>query len=69
MAINYDPLKSYMHEHKISWYKLADFGISGETIQRLRGNQNVTLTTINKICFLLDCTPSDIIGYTRDEKL
>lgn len=38
------------------------------TMQKVRtGNTNISLRTVNKICFLLDCQPDDILEYTKDD--
>lgn len=41
------------------------------TVQRIRNNGNITLESINTICLILRCQPSDIIEIipTDEEKI
>lgn len=47
-------------------YKL----ISQSSLQSIREGKPLSLSTINVICFLLDCQPGDILRYelTEDDK-
>lgn len=49
---------SYLRSNKI-------FGES--TIQKFREEKPVTFDHLDRLCSLLDCQPSDIIGYKKDE--
>lgn len=42
------------------------YKISRNEIQRLKTNQNVTVRTINTLCNILNCEPTDIFEYKRD---
>lgn len=68
MAITYDPLLKTMKEKEISWYYIAQHGVDNQTIQQLRCNRNITMNTLEKLCNILNCTPNDIIKFTKDKK-
>ncbi|MFA4032676.1 helix-turn-helix domain-containing protein [Blautia stercoris] len=36
-------------------------------MQQLRNNQNVTASTIEKLCRILSCAPNDILTFTDDD--
>ena len=40
--------------------------LSEGVIQSLRENKYIALQNISKICELLDCQPSDLLGYVKD---
>ena len=61
--IFYDRLWAKLEEKHISQYKLGKIGISHSTIMRLKNNQYVNLSTIDKLCKLLQCPIEDIIEY------
>lgn len=42
-------------------------GISPGTLQRMRHGENITLKTLDTLCFVLDCDIPDIIRYQKDE--
>ncbi len=67
MAITFSALRRRMKSHDISWYKLAQQGIDNNTIHRLRHDMNITTKTIDRLCTILDCTPNDIMEFSRDK--
>lgn len=61
-------LKDFLEEKGVSLYRLAkDTGIAYQALQKIRDGQvtNIKFDTLDKICFVLDCTPSDLISYRR----
>lgn len=49
-----------------STYRLRRDKIMGESkIQNIRNNK-IDISTVNQLCKLLDCQPSDIIEYVPD---
>ncbi len=44
-------------------YKL---GFSAYTITNLKRNKSITMNTLEKLCSVLQCTPNDIIEFTKD---
>ena len=62
--ITYDPLWEKMRQIGATTYTLqVKGGISSSTIRRLRENDSVSTNTIDALCALLHCTPSEIIHY------
>lgn len=53
-------------QKEVRKYKL----ISQSSLQSIREGKPLSLSTINVICFLLDCQPGDILRYelTEDDK-
>lgn len=67
----------------IAYYKLLDIlnrrgmtrkdlmiaiGSTPNTITKISKNEPVSMKIINDICSVLDCQPSDILEYIREEK-
>lgn len=66
--IVYDKLWRYMlFEHGMTKSRLL-WCISPPTLAKLSKNENVDISTINKICEFLNCQPSDIMEYIPEEK-
>lgn len=66
--IDFSPLWRTMEENGISQYKLLKSGIDNKTLDTLKKNNNITLLTLEKLCDILDCTPNDIVRFTKDEE-
>ncbi len=53
----------------ISQYSLIkDYGIDKAQLHRLRHNQIVKTTILNRLCEILDCNVEDIMEYVPDNK-
>ena len=65
--IDCSPLWITMEKRNISQYYLVNNGIDYRTMQQLRNNQNITASTIEKLCRILSCTPNDILTFTDDD--
>lgn len=66
--ITYEPFYETMERKGITEYNLIfKNGISPGTIQRMRHGKNITLKTLDTLCFVMDCNISDIIEYKKDE--
>ncbi len=66
MAISYKKLFDYMEMHNIKKYHLRQQGIHASVMDKLIKNANVDISTIDKLCKLLNCQPSDIMEYIPD---
>ncbi len=67
--ITFDKLWITMNEKSVSTYRLReDYGFNSKTISKLRKNENVNTSTLNKLCKILQCELSDIASYEEDEK-
>lgn len=56
-----------MEKNHTSFYRLANSGIDAQTLQRIRHNKPVTTDTLGRLCFIMNCQPSDLIEYDRDD--
>ena len=64
--ITYDTLWETMDKKCITTYALINkFGISSRTVNNLKHNKGITMYTLDKLCHILDCTPNDIIHFTK----
>jgi putative transcriptional regulator len=57
-----------LKEKGYSSYKLRKDKIFGEaTIQKFRNKEYINFDNLEKLCFLLECQPSDIIEYVKED--
>ena len=64
-------LDRVMADRKISLNELADqVGISNVNLSNLKSGKvkAIRFSTLDKICEVLDCQPSDILEYQRTEE-
>lgn len=65
--ITYEPFYETLKIKEMTTYKLIkDFNISRSLLDRLKHNRPISTVTLNDLCKILDCTPSEIIRYTKD---
>lgn len=50
--------------HNKAW--LRKNGLTPKTVDYLIKNQDIKISTVNKLCNLLDCEPADIITFKKD---
>ncbi len=66
--ISYKPFYRTLLEKGITEYHLIyKEGISANILHRMRHGKNITMKTLDTLCFILDCKVSDIIEYVVDE--
>lgn len=66
--ISYEPLWRTMKEKNITTYTLIDkHKILSKTVYNLKHNKHITTSTLERLCDILDCTPNDIIMFTKNE--
>ena len=63
--IRYDPLWETMKQKGITQYALIQAGVDRRTLDWLKKNKNLTMLTLDKLCDILDCTPTDIERFTK----
>ena len=57
-----------MKQKKITYYQLEKhYGISTNTLRRLRRNQNISTYTLNKLCYILTCGLPDMVEFREVE--
>lgn len=65
--IIYEPLWDTLEKKGIKPYTLVSkYGVSSETIHRIKHDKSITLVTLNDLCKMLDCNVEDIIKYVAD---
>ncbi len=66
--ISYEPFYQTLLSKNVTEYQLIfKHGISANTLHRIKKGENITLKTLDTLCFILDCTVSYIIRYIPDE--
>lgn len=69
MAISYNKLWKLLVDRKMSKADLRKAaGIAPNTMTRLRRDEEVTLTVLNKICAVLGADIGDIMEFLPEEK-
>lgn len=66
--ISYAPFYKTLLEKNITEYQLIfKHGISANTLYRIKKGENITLKTLDTLCFILNCDIADIICYIPDK--
>ena len=66
--ITFDPLWETMKRKGISTYRLIkDYSFSKGTLDSLKHNRNISTATLNDICTILQCEPSDVVAFIPDK--
>ena len=69
MAISYNKLWKLLADKKMSKADLRKAaGIAPNTMTRLRRDEEVTLSVLNRICIVLDVNIGDVMEFTNDER-
>lgn len=67
-VITYQPFyKTLLRKGVTEYHLIYKQGISANIIHRMKHGKNITLKTLDALCFVLDCDVSDIIEYVKDE--
>lgn len=62
--IHYEPFWSTLEKKKITKYQLIyHWGISSNTLRRMKRNEPISSTTLNELCLILGCRPQDIMCF------
>ena len=68
VMISYRPFYETLLKRGISEYHLIyKEGFSANILHRMKHGKNITLKTLDTLCFILDCDISDIIEYVKDK--
>lgn len=66
--ISYKPFyETLLREGKTEYELIYKHGLSSNTIHRIKHGKPITTSTLDSLCFILDCGVSDIIEYIKDE--
>ena len=69
MAISYNKLWKLLVDKKMSKADLRKAaGIAPNTMTRLRRDEEVTLSVLNRICIVLDVNIGDVMEFTNGER-
>lgn len=61
--ISYNPMWDTMKKRGVSQYKLLNSGIDNKTLDSIKKGKNITLSTLEKLCVIIGCTPNDIVEF------
>lgn len=65
--MSFDPLWKTMKEKSVSVYALIyKFKVSRSMVDKLKHNRNINLSTVERLCEILDCKVEDIVVYEKD---
>jgi len=67
-VLDYSPMWETMQRKGISQYSLLKAGIDNKTLDSIKKGKNLTLLTLEKICDILDCTPNEVVRFTKDSQ-
>lgn len=66
--ISYAPFYQTLLDKDVTEYQLIyKHGFSANILHRMKHGMNITLKTLDALCFILDCSVSDVIEYVKDE--
>lgn len=66
--ISYEPFYKTLLRKNLTEYQLIfKHGFSSNILHRMKHGQNITLKTLDTLCFILDCNVADIIEYKKDQ--
>lgn len=66
--ISYQPFYQTLLKKNITEYALIyKFGISANTIQRMKKGMPITTKTLDTLCFILNCEVEDIIVHDKTQ--
>ena len=57
-----------MRRKQVTQYQLLKNGLDNKTLDTLKKNRNITLSTLEKLCLMLDGTPNDVVQFIPDDK-
>lgn len=67
MAVDYSKLWKLLIDRKMNKSQLKDIAhISTNAVAKLGKNEKVSMETLEKICFALECNIEDVIEIMRD---
>lgn len=63
-VINYEPFWATLKEKGITKYQLIyHWGISSNTLRRMKHNEAISSTTLNELCLILNCQITDVMHF------
>lgn len=66
--ISYEPFWQTLDKKEITKYQLIyHWGISSNTLRRMKHNEAISSTTLNELCLILNCQVQDILQFEANE--
>lgn len=66
--ISYKPFYETLYKRNITEYALIyKFGISANTLHRIKKGMPITTKTLDTLCFILNCDVEDIIVHDKSQ--
>ena len=66
--ISYKPFYETLFRKNITEYELIfKHGLSANTLYRMKKGEAITTKNLDTLCFILNCSVSDIIEYEKNE--
>lgn len=66
--ISYAPFYRTLCEKDITEYQLIfKHGVSANILHRMKHGENITMKTLDTLCFILDCNVNDVIEYVKED--
>ncbi|WP_373217869.1 helix-turn-helix domain-containing protein [Ruminococcus sp. 5_1_39BFAA] len=63
VQLDYSPLLERMREKNITGYQLANYGIPHKTLYNIRNGKIITLETLAKLAYVLDCEINELVRF------
>ena len=63
VQIDYTPLLTKLNEKQISGYKLAEYGSPHKTLYNIRQGKIITVETLAKLAYILNCSINDLVKF------
>ena len=66
--ISYEPFyQTLLRKGLTEYYLIFKQGVNSHTLHRMRHGKPITTTTLDTLCFILECDVQDILCYKPDE--
>lgn len=66
--ISYRPFYETLRKRNLTEYALIfKHGIPANTLHRMKHGEAITTKTLDELCFILDCSVSEVLEYVRPE--
>lgn len=67
--ISYEPFWNTLNCRNMSTYDLIyRYGLSANTVHRMKNGKDITTKTLNELCFILKCSVSEILEYCETDE-
>ena len=68
--ISYAPFYETLRSKGVTEYALIfKHGIPANTLHRMKHGEAITTKTLDELCFILDCSVSNVIEYVSPDKI